>query len=64
MPGWELVGKEEKKEINELLYKKRCVSCNYLSCSLGCNESFSPEDAIISLYPCINNKNVLKRYGY
>jgi hypothetical protein len=57
---WNNITTEEKKEINELLYKKRCFSCVYLSCSLGCNESFSPEDAIICLYPCINNKNVRK----
>jgi len=57
---WNNITADEKKEINELLYKKRYFSCAYLSCSLGCNESFSPEDSIICLYPCINNKNVRK----
>ena len=57
---WNDITTEEKKEITELLYKKKCFQCNYLSCSLGCNESFSPEDSIICLYPCINNKNVRK----
>jgi phosphatidylinositol 3-kinase len=57
---WNNITTEEKKEITELLYKKKCFTCAYLSCSIGCNEIFSPEDSIICLYPCINNKSIRK----
>jgi phosphatidylinositol 3-kinase len=57
---WKQINEQDKNEIIDLLYKKRHLPCTFLMCSVGCNECFSPEDAIICLYPFINNKNVRK----
>jgi hypothetical protein len=57
---WKQMNEEDKNEIIDLLYKKRHLPCSFLMCSVGCNECFSPEDAIICLYPFINNKGVRK----
>ncbi len=57
---WKQINEQDKSEIIDLLYKKRNLPCNFLMCSIGCNECFSPEDAIICLYPFINNKLVRK----
>jgi hypothetical protein len=55
---WKNISVYNKKEVIELLYKPRTTSCTQLMCSQKCNESFTPEDSIICLYPYISEKEV------
>ena len=57
---WKEISVYDKKEIIDLLYKKRTTHCNNLMCSGGCHQNFSPEDAIICLYPYIEEKEIRK----
>ena len=55
---WKTILIQDKREILDILYKPRSVSCEMLMCNQKCNESFTPEDAIICLHPYISEKEV------
>lgn len=57
---WKSISVYDKKEVIDLLYKPRKYPCSNLMCCGQCNPSLTPEDAIICLYPYIEEKEIRK----
>ena len=55
----QLIKSNNDKNINKYLIEKKKIKCKYLKCSKVCCEEFKSEDAIICLYPYIDNNNVI-----
>jgi hypothetical protein len=58
--NWKEITVYDKKEVIDLLYKPRNIACKSLMCVGHCNTQFKPEDAIVCLYPLIEEKEVRK----
>ena len=58
---WKTISVHDKKQIIDLLRNQsRTHTCKQLMCNGQCNIQFTPEDAIICLYPYIEEKQIRK----
>jgi phosphatidylinositol 3-kinase len=58
--NWKQISVYDKKEVIDLLYKQRTIACKSLMCVGNCNHQLTPEDAIVCLYPYIEEKEIRK----